>query len=178
MIKLVNDLHELAQAEARKLPMEIFPTDIEPLVKDVVNIFKPIAEQENVNLSLDISPELPQIAIDSYRIRQILHNLLANSLRYTPEGGSICLTVFTEGNNLVIEIMDTGKGIEREHLSHLFDRFYRVYSSRSKDTGGTGLGLAIVKAIVEAHDGGVRAFSEGRGKGAKFSIYLPIDRSS
>lgn len=175
LIKLVNELHELAQAEARKLPLEFVSTDIGQLVKEVGDVFRPLADEKNVSLSLDITTELPPVSIDSYRIRQSLHNLLANSLRYTPEGGSISLKATRMEENVVIEIQDTGKGIEPEHLNNIFDRFYRVDSSRTKDTGGTGLGLAIVKAIIESHDGHVSAQSEGIGKGSTFSIYLPID---
>jgi len=175
LIKLVNDLHELTQAEARKMPMEYVSTEIAPLVKEVSDLFKPLANENGVTLSMDIEAGLPPVTIDSYRIRQSLHNLLANSLRYTPSGGLIHLRVFEEKEKIVVEIKDTGEGINSEHLEHLFDRFYRVDSSRTKDTGGTGLGLAIVKAIIESHDGQVSAKSDGIGKGSTFSFTLPIE---
>ena len=101
--------------------------------------------------------------------------MLANSLRYTPSGGFIHLRVFEEKEKIVVEIKDTGEGINPEHLEYLFDRFYRADSSRTKDTGGTGLGLAIVKAIIEAHDGQVSAKSDGIGKGSIFTFTLPIE---
>ncbi len=173
LIRLVNELHELAQVEAQKLPLEILPADINLLLKEVADVFKPLAEEKGVHLSLHFTADLPQVLIDSYRIRQSLHNLLANSLLHTPESGSIYLGTYRKEQSIVIEIKDTGEGIEKEHLPHLFDRFYRVDSSRSRDTGGTGLGLAIVKAIVEAQGGQVEAISEGVGKGSIFSISLP-----
>jgi signal transduction histidine kinase len=174
LIKLVNELYELAQAEARMLSMEFVSTEISPLVKEVYDIFRPLAEEQEVSLNLDIAKGLPEISIDTYRIRQSLHNLLANSLRYTPPGGSINLRVAKEEENVVIEIMDTGKGIEPEHLNKIFDRLYRIDKSRNKDPGGTGLGLAIVKAIIEAHNGLVTAQSEGLGEGSTFTITFPI----
>jgi signal transduction histidine kinase len=177
LIRLVNELHELAQAEAKKLPLEIFPTEIEPLLTEVSDIFQPLANDQGVQLQLELAPNLPTVRIDSYRLRQGLHNLLGNSLRYTPTGGRIQLRAVQKNGLLVIEIEDTGEGIDPAHLPHIFDRFYRADSSRTKETGGTGLGLAIVKATVEAQGGSVTAFSEGLGKGSTFSINFPIDHS-
>jgi signal transduction histidine kinase len=177
LIQLVNELHELAQAEAKKLPMEVFPTEIAPLLMEVADIFRPLAQEQGIELKLELAADLPLVRIDSYRLRQGLHNLLGNSLRYTPAGGLIYLKAGQKEGLLVIEVEDTGEGIDPVHLPYVFGRFYRADSSRTKETGGTGLGLAIVKATVEAQGGSVTAFSEGLGKGATFTINVPVDSS-
>ncbi|MBN8638745.1 MAG: GHKL domain-containing protein [Anaerolineae bacterium] len=104
---------------------------------------------------------------------QVINNLLSNALRHTPEGGKITLAVGRSASDLQISISDTGEGIAPEHLPHVFDRFYRVDSGRSRDMGGTGLGLAIVKAIISAHGGQVSVSSD-LGKGTCMLVSLPV----
>jgi two-component system OmpR family sensor kinase len=110
---------------------------------------------------------------DGYSLGRLLNNLVSNAIRYTPEGGSITLSIFGDGNFARLEVKDTGSGIPPEHLPHIFDRFYRVDKSRSRASGGSGLGLAIVKAIAEQHGGKVAATSE-LGKGSTFTVWLPL----
>jgi signal transduction histidine kinase len=111
--------------------------------------------------------------VDARRIRQVLHNLLANALRHTPQNGVVTVVGRREQDAVYLAVQDTGVGLEGEHLELVFERFYRSDRSRSRDTGGTGLGLAIVKAIVEAHDGRVAAHSDGVGRGTTVALYLP-----
>ncbi len=174
LIRLVNELHELAQVEAHQLPLEVHLTSIAPLLDEVVDVFQPIAAEQQVTIKLEMPERLPAVQIDTYRIRQSLHNLIANALRYTHEGGEIVVRAVARENWLVLEVQDDGEGIADEHIAYIFDRFYRADSSRARDTGGTGLGLAIVKAIVEAHGGEVQVFSAGIGTGSTFSILLPL----
>jgi signal transduction histidine kinase len=110
---------------------------------------------------------------DAYRMKQILGNLVDNAIRYTAEGGTITLSLFRDGDWACLEVADTGIGISREHLPHIFDRFYRVDKARSRAGGGTGLGLAIVKGIVEQHGGKVTVTSEP-GKGSTFTVWLKL----
>ena len=105
-------------------------------------------------------------------MRQVLSNLLNNALRYTPHGGTITLSLSQQNGQTVICVQDSGAGIAADHLSHIFDRFYRADESRSRDTGGTGLGLAITKALVEAHEGTIEVDSQGLGHGSTFFIRL------
>jgi signal transduction histidine kinase len=117
---------------------------------------------------------LPSVCIDESRIRQVLHNLLANALRHTPPGGRIVFRSEFEPHEIRITVEDTGAGIPPEHTAHVFDRFYRVDGSRSRETGGSGLGLAIVKAIIEEHQGQVTVYSDGVDQGSTVTIHLRV----
>lgn len=173
--RLVNDLHELALADARELPLHPTKTDIATLITEVADIFSPVAEADNIKLETDIRLPLPALMLDAGRIRQVIHNLLVNALRYTPENGEVTLRAFQENNAVIIEIEDSGIGISEEHLKHIFERLYRVNSSRGRDSGGTGLGLAIGKAIIESHGGKITVRSKTSiPSGTCFKIALPI----
>lgn len=171
---LVKDLHELAQAEARQLPLHKQATDMANVVKETAAVFKPLAVGKGIQLRVELLGALPEVRVDGGRLRQVVHNLLDNALRHTPEGGVITVQVEQVGAGLQVTIQDTGDGIAPEQVGHVFDRFYRTDSGRSRDRGGAGLGLAIVKAIVEAHDGEVRVMSEGVGRGSVFVVWLPV----
>lgn len=173
LIRLVNDLHELTLAEARRLPLNIRPTNLMQLVEETLAVFEPLAEEKEVHLAREVPDTAVALEIDDVRIRQVLHNLISNALRHTPAGGEIKLSVDVLADMIRVRVADTGEGIEPEFVEHVFDRFYRTDRSRSRDTGGTGLGLAIVKAIVEAHGGYVTASSAGLGQGSQFSLLLP-----
>jgi signal transduction histidine kinase len=172
LIRLVNDLRELALAEAGQLPLHKQPTDLQTLVDETVRVFAPLAEEQGVELVQQLMP-LPTMQVDEARIRQVLHNLLANALRHTPPGGRVTVVGRPDHEELYLAVLDTGAGLDVDQLQRVFDRFYRGDRSRSRDTGGTGLGLAIVKAIVEAHDGRVVATSHGVDQGSTFALYLP-----
>ena len=171
--RMVNDLHELAQAEARQLPLERQPTDLSELVGRTVLLFEPVAEAEGIVLSVNGPPEAIIVDIDRSRIIQVLQNLLNNAVRHTPEGGTINLQV-SLADSATIEITDNGEGIAAEHLKNLFDRFYRTDQGRDRDAGGAGLGLAIVRALVEAHGGTVAVQSAGIDHGSTFIVRLPL----
>lgn len=170
---LISDLHELAQAEARQLPMHKQATDMAQLVKDVTAVFKPGAAAKQIDLQVELLGTIPVLDVDTSRIRQVLHNLLDNALRHTPENGRVHLTVEQADAGLQIKVTDSGSGIKPEDLPHVFDRFYRSDSARSREQDSAGLGLAIVRAIVEAHDGTVTVASSGPGQGSTFVLTLP-----
>lgn len=173
--RLVNDLHELSQAEARKLPFEKEWIDLDEIIKGVTATFGPLAEAELVTLEVELTPPL-SVYGDVARLSQVMQNLLSNALQHTPAGGVIRLRGVCERDQIRLEISDTGVGISPEHLPYIFDRFYRADRSRSRNTGGTGLGLAICKAIVEGHGGTITASSDGiAGHGTTFTIVLPLD---
>jgi signal transduction histidine kinase len=176
--RMVNDLHELAQAEARQLPLDFQEIDLDKLVVDTADTFRPGAESKEVALKTELAEDLPTIEIDSARIRQVLQNLLANALRHTPEGGTITVGAKADTETVNLTVADTGEGIPPEHLPHIFDRFYRTDPARTRDKGGSGLGLAITRAIVEAHGGKISAVSTGvSGEGTTFTIELPIKQN-
>ncbi len=172
LIRLVNELHELALAEAGQLKMNKTATDIQVLVNETLQALEPLASEKNVEMTANF-PGLPPMQLDPVRMRQVLFNLLANALRHTPGSGKICVTGSQNPSEVKIVVEDTGEGLEQDELEKLFNRFYRVDKSRSRETGGTGLGLSIAKAIVEAHGGSITAFSAGKNQGSRFIIVLP-----
>lgn len=170
---LVNDLHELSQAEAQRLPLNLQTISAVKLVKEAAAFFEPLIEGQGLHMRVELLGKIPVVQADRSRMTQALHNLISNAIRHTPAGGTI--TVQAEGidQHLHLRVMDTGDGIAPEHLSHVFERFYRTDRSRSRDEGGAGLGLAIVQALVEAHNGEVRVASKGIGQGTTFTLILP-----
>jgi len=174
LIRLVRDLRQVSQADAGQLEMNFFTVIINELVQETTNIFMPLAQEKQVTLNSKLAQTLPSVQADSHRLRQVLHNLLANALRHTPENGHITITTEQQPNEICIAITDTGDGIPPELLPHVFDRFYRADETHRRDSGGVGLGLAIAKGIVEGHNGRLTATSSGINQGSIFSIYLPI----
>ena len=185
LTRLVGDLRLLSLAEAGQLKLEFQETSPTELFQQIVERAKIQAQAKNIQLKSDIQAALPSLNIDSDRITQVMNNLISNAVRFTPEGGSISVTVAlpTGQNALRVSITDTGPGIDPENLPHVFDRFYRADKSRTRASGGSGLGLAIVKQLVEAHGGKVMAespvFSDEnqRGFGTKISFTLPVTRA-
>ncbi len=174
--RLVDDLHQLAQAEARQLPLNRRPLDLAGLVQEVTGLFAPLAEDRGVDLQVELASAPLWVDGDRERLAQVLHNLLNNALRHTPPGGRIWVRARPQGDSICLEVADTGEGIPAEDLPYIFERFYRTDRARSRDEGGAGLGLAIVRALVEAHGGRVEAHSPGPGQGATFRVFLPAGR--
>jgi signal transduction histidine kinase len=176
---LVNDLHELAQADARQLPINKQQVDIADLVKETAETFQPSARVKEITLRVALLGTIPRIAVDRSRMRQTFHNLLSNALQHTQPGGNILVEIKQQANKLQISVEDDGAGIHPEQLPHIFERFYRIDAARSQEErpsgAGTGLGLAIAKAIVEAHEGRMTAESGGVGRGSRFVIELPVE---
>jgi len=175
LIRLVNDLRELALAEADQLPLDIRPLQLDPLIQEIAAAFELLADEKGIRLVVQVADKLPPVCADRVRIRQSLHNLLANALRHTPDGGTITITAQAEAEGVALSVADDGEGIDPQALPHVFDRFYRTDPSRTRETGGSGLGLAIVKAFIEAQGGSITAASPGRGGGSTFTLHLPED---
>ena len=171
LIRLVNDLRELALAETGQLMLEKSPTDLRLLVSEAVQALEPLAAENNVQLLAQVS-NLRSALVDPLRIRQVLFNLLSNALRHTPGGGVIRIRGSESPVDVTLIVEDTGEGLTSEQLASVFNRFYRGDKSRSRETGGSGLGLAIVKAIVEEHGGKAEVHSAGKGKGSTFTVRL------
>jgi signal transduction histidine kinase len=168
--RLINDLRTLALAESGALQLKREPTDLVALVREAVNVFNSQAEAAGIKIETP-SAEIPPLEIDPERIREVLSNLLANALRYTPRGGVIRIEAAEHDSKqkrgVQVLVQDNGPGISAEDLPHVFDRFYK-----SSDSGGMGLGLAIARYLIEAHGGAIRAESEP-GKGTTISFALP-----
>ncbi len=171
--RLVDDLQELSRVEARAYQLDFRPLDVSSLVQTVTKRLTPQAQAKRITLDVELTPDLPPLFADEDRAVQILTNLTGNALQYTPEGGKVTITARRVNDEVQISVRDTGVGIPPEHLSHIFDRFYRVDKSRSRQAGGgSGIGLTIARALVEAHGGRIWAESEGEGKGSTFTFLL------
>ena len=171
--RLVDDLHDLALLEANQFSLTLKTLDLPSLAREVAAIYQPLAEDQGISLILELPEEVPPIAGDAARVTQCLNNLLNNALQHTPRGGEIRICVEEKGEKVNLGVKDSGKGIEPEHLLHVFDRFYRADPDRSRVTGGTGLGLAITQALVQAQGGEIQATSHGKGQGSTFAISFP-----
>jgi signal transduction histidine kinase len=176
--RLVDDLHELTLAEAHRLPMNFALAHLDVVIEDIVSPFYVVAESKDITFTLNVATGLPTVLVDRQRLSQVMHNLLSNALRHTPEAGTISVTVAMEGAAVSIAVHDSGSGISPEHLPHVFERFYRDDFARSREAGGAGLGLAIARAIAEAHHGTLTVASEGVGKGATFTLRLPVTHNA
>ena len=172
LIALKRSLLTLTNFAGDKPPVDLIPLALEPLTHDVVAELTILFDERRITLSFESQP-VPPILGDAQWLKLALINLLDNALRYTPSGGAVTVRLQAVGERVVLAVEDTGHGIEPEHLSHLFERFYRTDWARVKDSGGTGLGLAIVKEIVEAHGGSVSVTSHVA-KGSIFTLTLPV----
>lgn len=173
--RLVNDLHELAQADAHQLPLHRQRTDMDKLVHQAVAMIEPLADEKAIKVTIINGMVLPPVEVDQARLTQAVQNLLTNAVRHTSEGGTISVQLSKAEETLQIAVQDNGEGISTEHLPYVWDRFYRTDRTRDRHTGGTGLGLAIVRGIIEAHGGTVSVTSDGLGKGSTFGLELPLN---
>jgi histidine kinase len=175
--RLVDDLQELSRVEARAYQLDIRPVDVSALTRTVTKRLAPHSESKRISLDLELAPDLPCVLADEDRAVQVLTNLTGNALQYTPKGGRITISAKRIDNEIQISVSDTGVGIPPEHLSHIFDRFYRVDKSRSRQSGGgSGIGLTIARALIEAHGGCIWAESAGDGRGSIFNFTLPVEK--
>ncbi|MDQ3207140.1 MAG: ATP-binding protein, partial [Gemmatimonadota bacterium] len=172
MQRLVDDLLDLARIEAGRWQPEPEPVEVHDIALEIWTEFEERAGARGVKLEVDIAAGAETAEVDADALRQVLTNLVDNSLRYTARGGRIVCRSRREDSGVAISVVDNGAGIAHEHLPRIFERFYRADHSRSRDEGGTGLGLAIVKHLVEAHGGRVYAESE-RGAGTTVTCWFP-----
>jgi signal transduction histidine kinase len=173
LVRLLNDLLDLARSDAGRLSIRPQPTEVAPLIEDVVRTMRGQTEVANQSLTEEIQPGLPFIDVEPDRIRQILVNLLTNAHDYSPEGASIGVSARAVGTEVEIAVSDNGPGIPPDQLDRIFDRFTRGDAGLTQRVGGTGLGLAISKSLVELHGGSIAAESRP-GQGSTFRVRLPI----
>jgi signal transduction histidine kinase len=171
--RLINDLRDLALAEADQLPLDLTEMSLLPLARRVVSAFQPQALAEGLRLEGQWPASLPNVCADAQRIEQVLGNLLSNAIRYTPAGGAVTVRLWTEAGQVLCAVSDTGPGISPTDLPHVFDRFYRVDKARSRAEGGSGLGLSIAHRLAQAHEGALTAQSV-LGQGSTFTLRLPV----
>lgn len=167
-------LHNILTASYLETASEVVAQrlDVNAMVKQIEEEFRRVAEDRSVTLHVMLDSALPSVMGNEVELRRVLVNLVENAIRYTPANGSITLQTFREDNQVVVEVRDTGMGIEEADMAHIFDPFYRADKARATDHGGTGLGLAIAKKIIERHQGRIEVESKPN-QGSNFRIRLP-----
>ena len=175
LTRLVDDLRDLALADAGQLSLYREATDLRALVERTTDAFQAQAAERQIVLQHDLAENLPRLRlrVDAQRIEQVLRNLISNALRYTPAGARVTVKLARAGNAAQVEVSDTGPGIPADALEHVFERFWRGDKSRSRALGGSGLGLAIARQWIEAHGGQIGVTSQV-GRGTTFWFTLPI----
>ena len=175
MKKLVSDLLDFAKMEAGFFEIKKSHCEINKLVNDAVKEIQLIADSKKIELTQEIfSSAAVCVRCDYEKIKQVLTNLLSNSIKYTGEGGKISVWFEKTDGEIEIGVEDNGLGISKENLERVFEKFYRIDQSLTRERSGFGLGLSICQKIVELHGGKIRAESDGLGKGSRFIFTLPI----
>lgn len=169
--RIVSDLLTLASVDSGNAQFNRQELRLKDLILEQARRLSPLARERGIELECSVKDSV-EVSGDSFKLAQVIYNVIDNAIKYTPRGGSVRVDLFRQGKKAVIRISDTGIGIPAEDLPHIFDRFYRVDKARSRETGGTGLGLSIVKQIVLMHDGDITA-SSVENEGTTFTIELP-----
>jgi PAS domain S-box-containing protein len=172
--RLINDLLNVADIGAGRLRLEIQHVRLISLIESVADSLHPAMEAREIDFESDFDPAADDVSGDPARLQQIVWNLLSNAVKFTPRGGRIQLALKRLQSQIELSVSDSGEGISPEFLPFVFDRFRQADSSIKRRHGGLGLGLAIVRHLAELHGGSVSAHSDGEGRGARFSVQLPI----
>jgi signal transduction histidine kinase len=172
LVRLLNDLLDLARSDAGRLTIKPVPTSAASLIEEAVRTMRAQFDARRQDLSEEIEAGLPEVEADRDRIRQVLVNLLTNANEYCPQGAGIRVKARREGAEVEIDVIDDGPGIPAQQLEHIFERFSRGDAGETQRVGGTGLGLAISKSLVELHGGTIAADSV-EGAGSTFRVRLP-----
>jgi PAS domain S-box-containing protein len=174
--QLIDDLLDISRMESGRLRLAMRPMRLAELVRSTVESVQPMLESRDLRVVEAADRHLGVVIADPERIQQVLWNLVANSIKFTPDGGSVRIAARREGDDVVIEVIDTGAGIRPDFLPFVFERFQQAEAIATRTHAGLGLGLAIAKQIVELHGGTITAASEGRDRGATFTVRLPLPK--
>jgi signal transduction histidine kinase/PAS domain-containing protein/ActR/RegA family two-component response regulator len=172
--QLIEDLLDMSRIISGKVQLDVQPIDIMSFVEAAIETVRPAAEAKGIRLQKLLDPQAGPVSGDPNRLQQVVWNLLSNAIKFTPKDGKVQVLLERVNSHIEISVADTGMGIEREFIDHVFVRFRQQDASTTRRYGGLGLGLAIVKHLVELHGGSVRVQSAGQGKGATFSVHLPL----
>ncbi len=173
-VKLIDDLLDLSRVMTGKLRLDLHQVSLASIVEAAVDSARPSADVKGIRLNSILSSNQDIVSADSTRLQQVVWNLLTNAIKFTPKGGQVQVLLQRVNSHLELSVSDTGIGIPANYLPHVFDRFSQKDSSTTRAFGGLGLGLAICKQLVELHGGSIRAASLGEGRGATFSVQLPL----
>jgi signal transduction histidine kinase len=169
LLALVGQILELGRLRAGQLQLDLRPTDLRRAIGRALDEVRPLAEHGQLRLDAAMPVDLPPVSADAERVQQIVVNLLANAVRFTPPGGRVSVSAVRETTEVAVQVADTGVGIPADLVSKIFDPYEQAHRGR----GGSGVGLTVVRGLVEAHGGRVWAESE-EGRGSRFTFTLPI----
>ena len=171
---VLNDLVDISRIVRGALRLELRRTAVMTPLDEAIETLEPAFKAKELHLDVTVQSALPMIDADSDRLRQVFWNLLSNAIKFTPAGGQIDICARQTDNHVVIDVRDNGQGIDPAFLPFVFDKFRQDDGSPNRAHGGLGLGLTIVRYVVESHGGAVEAWSEGAGRGACFTVRLPV----
>jgi PAS domain S-box-containing protein len=172
--QLINDLLDLARLQTGKLSINLRPVNLAPVIGDAVESLRSHAGEKNIKLDVDFTAEPLSVNADPVRVQQIVWNLVTNAVKFTPKGGQISVSLRRKDDEAMFVIEDTGQGIEPDFIPHIFEMFRQADARTTRSHGGMGIGLALVHQLTELHDGRIEAHSEGRGRGACFTVRIPL----
>jgi len=170
--RLIDMLRELELIDSGELSLDIAEIELGPVLEKAANLFKRQAAEKGISLSVEHPSRPPTVRADALRLDEVLYNLIANAIKYTPKGGSVSLSAGRNDGLASIRVDDSGPGIAEAERAMVFERFYRTDKSRAQDSGGRGLGLSIAQEIVKAHGGSIRVEGSRLG-GSSFVVTLP-----
>ncbi|HBN07502.1 MAG TPA: hypothetical protein DD435_02270 [Cyanobacteria bacterium UBA8530] len=173
LLRIISDLLVFSKMDAGKFALQLAPTNLAPLLDEVVRQMAPTFESNELTLELRLTVPLPEIQADADRLRQVLYNLLENASKFTPKGGRVTLSCRLAERGIRLEVVDNGIGIAPEHLDRIFERFYQIPGGDARQKKGSGLGLAITRDIIEGHGGAIKVVSSPE-QGTAFKIFLPL----
>ncbi len=173
-VRLIEDILDVSRIMTGKMQLEVGPMDPTQMVRAAVDVVRPAADAKEVELLVEVEPPVGMVQADAGRLQQVVWNLIANAVKFTPQNGRVEVRLTRAGDALQLEVKDSGQGIDAEFLPHLFEPFRQADASTTRAHGGLGLGLAIVKRIVELHGGEVEAMSDGLGLGSTFVVRIPV----
>ncbi|MEO7385472.1 MAG: ATP-binding protein [Gammaproteobacteria bacterium] len=173
-VELINDLLDMSRIISGKLRLNLQPVSLPDVIEAAIETVRPAADARDIRIHESLGPETPPVSGDPTRLQQVFWNLLTNAIKFTPERGTVTVTLGVTGSRVEVSVADTGGGIDPALLPHVFERFRQGDSSTAREHGGLGIGLSVVKTLVELHGGVVHAGSEGAGKGTTFTVALPV----
>ena len=176
--QVIDDLFDVSRIASGKLRLAMRESRLADAIRGAIDAVQPVAASRGIVLTANISSDIGIVRADPGRIQQVVWNLLSNAVKFTPAGGKVRVAAQRSGSSVIIEVADTGIGIRPEFLGRVFDRFRQAEVGTTRAHGGLGLGLSIAKQLVELHEGTIRAASDGEGKGATFTIELPLTQQA
>jgi signal transduction histidine kinase/CheY-like chemotaxis protein len=172
--QIVDDILDVSRIITGNLYLDLHPLELAPVIKNAINVVRPTADAKGIKIDARINSTQAMVSGDANRLQQVIWNLLSNAVKFTNNGGRVTVKLSQTGSTVEITVSDTGQGISHEFMPYVFDRFRQADSTTTRHHGGLGLGLAIARHLVEIHGGTITAESAGEGRGATFTIKLPV----